>query len=100
VWQLSQGAQASALRYPAPKILKVAGIVNHVVDAPAYLLSDISLPKTLASGDAIPLAVRVQFLVCDDKLCVPQSVQLALNLRAGNGKPDPARMADFARALG
>ena len=97
-WQLPAGAEASALRYPAPKIFKLSGIVNHVVDAPALLLSDIQLPATMRAGEAFTIAVQTEFLVCDDKLCVPQSAQLTRAMTVGDGQIDPANAALFAQA--
>lgn len=98
LWQLPEGAKASPLRYPAPKTLKVSGIVNHVVDAPAILLTDIQLPPGLKPGTSFVISVRAQYLVCDDKLCVPQSAALARTLTVGQGQADPALTDIFAQA--
>lgn len=95
-WALPAGAEAGPLRYPTPDTFLVEGIMNHVYKGPAVLLADISVPDS-ASG-AFPVALKLDWLVCDDRSCVPESASLDLRLKTGNGTPDPANRALFADA--
>lgn len=76
-WQLPPGAAASEIRYPVPDRFVVSGIMNYVFETERALLVDISgLPDT---GSA-PVAVRIDYLVCDDEICIPESAELSANL--------------------
>ncbi len=89
-------APATELRYPVPETYMVAGLMNHVYSHAATLLADITLPAD-ASGK-VPLSVKLDWLVCDDSICVPESASLTLPLIAGDGAADPAQAAHFAAA--
>lgn len=95
-WTLPAGVQAGALRFPVPEPFVVAGIMNHVFSHRNILLADVALPAGFTG--ALPLVAKVDWLVCDDRLCVPESATLRLDLAAGDGAPDPLRTADFDAA--
>ncbi|MCS6985960.1 MAG: protein-disulfide reductase DsbD family protein [Sphingomonadaceae bacterium] len=85
-WRLPAGATVTPLRFPVPKPYLVQGIMNHVYEGEAVLLADVTLPPG-ATG-AVPLAVRLDWLVCDENMCVPESAELSLPLVVGDGAPD------------
>ena len=95
-WQVPAGVTLGAFRYPVPQTYLVGGIMNHVFEGEAVLLADVKVPET-ASG-AFPVNVRLDWLVCDDSICVPESAELSLPLVVGDGAPDPAVAARFASA--
>ena len=95
-WTLPPGAAAGQLRYPTPDTFLVDGIMNHVYKGTAVLLADISVPGS-ASG-AFPIALKLDWLVCDDRSCVPESADLDIQLKTGSGTPDPANRVLFADA--
>ena len=95
-WTLPAGVTAGELRYPVPHTFLVSGIMNHVYGERNMLLADIDVPAG-ASG-ALPLKVKLDWLVCDDKLCVPESATLALDLKTGDGAADPANRTAFDAA--
>ena len=95
-WTLPPGVAAAAPRYPTPSALLVQGIMNHVYEGPATLLIDLAVPAT-ATG-AVPIALRLDYLVCSADLCVPEHAALALPLTIGDGAPDPAQASAFAAA--
>jgi thiol:disulfide interchange protein/DsbC/DsbD-like thiol-disulfide interchange protein len=95
-WTVPQGTTVSDLRYPVPHTYVVAGLMNHVFSERNVLLADVSVPQGL-SGD-LPLKVRLDWLVCDDKICVPEGADLALTLPLGEGAADPAQAERFAAA--
>ncbi|WP_448585030.1 protein-disulfide reductase DsbD family protein [Thermaurantiacus sp.] len=95
-WQAPPGTRVSPLRYPVPKPFLVAGIMNHVFEGEAVLLADVTLPKDVRGP--FSLGARLDWLVCDDKLCVPEAATLDIPLRTGSGAADPAAAARLAAA--
>lgn len=76
-WSLPSGASASEIRYPVPDRFLVSGIMNYVFEEEQALLVDITgLPE---QGPA-PVSVDVDYLVCDDQLCVPETAILSADL--------------------
>ncbi|MET4896997.1 protein-disulfide reductase DsbD family protein [Sphingomonadaceae bacterium jetA1] len=96
-WTLPQGMSAGALRYPVPGRLKIAGLMNYVYERPFTLLVDLSVPAGLAQGTALPVSVKLDYLVCTDTICVPESQTLSTRLTVGDGAVDPAVRAEFDR---
>ncbi|MFN7176883.1 MAG: protein-disulfide reductase DsbD domain-containing protein, partial [Thermaurantiacus sp.] len=95
-WQAPAGTTVSEFRYPVPQTYVVEGLMNHVFEGEAILLADVAIPAD-ARG-AFPLKVRLDWLVCDDKICVPESAELVLPLAIGDGRPDPAAARRLERA--
>ncbi|MFA7441323.1 MAG: protein-disulfide reductase DsbD domain-containing protein [Sphingomonadaceae bacterium] len=95
-WTLPAGVEAGPLIYPTPDTFVVAGIMNHVYKGEATLLVDVQMPA-YQSG-SLPLALKLDWLVCDDQLCVPESATLDLTLAVGDGTPAPAQRQRFAAA--
>ncbi len=84
-WTLPDGAGAGALRYPVPERLIVAGLMNYVFERPYAMLVDLKLPPGMVAGTALPVKVRLDYLVCTQQVCVPESQTLATMLRVGDG---------------
>ncbi len=78
-WQLPQGARAGEIQWPAPTRFDLEGITNYGYADEVVLLTPITLPKSLATNAPITIAVKVDWLVCAD-VCIPQTVELALDL--------------------
>lgn len=97
-WALPAGISASPIRYPVPATFTVSGIMNYVFEGESALLVDLAVPPSLAAGTPLPISVKVDYLVCDDKVCVPESADLALDLAVGDGTPDAAVAARFGEA--
>ena len=95
-WRLPKGVTVSGFRYPVPETYIVAGLMNHVYGEENMLLADVTVPQG-ASGD-LPLKARIDWLVCDDKICIPEGADLALTLPVGDGVADPAQKARFDAA--
>ncbi len=99
-WTLPASLAASPIRYPVPKRFEVSGIVNYVFEGTTALLVDLDIGKDIAPGTKLPIALKLDYLVCDDKVCVPQSADLSIALIAGDGTRDArtANIFDAARA--
>lgn len=97
-WSLPRGITAGALRFPTPRLVTFEGIPGNVYTGDATFLSSLSLPTTLKRGEAIPVGLDLQLLVCSNGLCVPESVQLDKTLVAGDGMSDTSAAATFRDA--
>ncbi|HEY5721722.1 MAG TPA: thioredoxin family protein [Allosphingosinicella sp.] len=92
-WRLPPGVAAGPLRFPVPDTLIVAGFMNYVYKGEFAHLVALEIPAGLAPGTILPIRARVAYVVCTDKVCVPESADLALDLRVGTG----ARNEEFDR---
>jgi DsbC/DsbD-like thiol-disulfide interchange protein/cytochrome c biogenesis protein CcdA len=91
VWSLPPGAAAGPPRYPVPRRLLVAGLMNYVYEGEYAALVDLKLPAGLAAGATMPVAAKIDYLVCTEKICVPESADVATALIVGpEGGRDPA----------
>ena len=97
-WTLPAGATAGALRYPMPERLLVVGLMNYVYEGPYALLADLAVPAGLASGTRLPVRAKVDYLVCTDKICVPESAEVAAELTVGEGGGGRSAAFDRYRA--
>jgi thiol:disulfide interchange protein len=84
-WTLPKGVSVGPLRYPVPETLIVAGLMNHVYEGPHAILSTLTLAPDIAPGTTLPIRAKADWLACTDKVCVPQSGELSLDLVAGDG---------------
>jgi DsbC/DsbD-like thiol-disulfide interchange protein len=85
-WQLPQGVQAEPLRFPVPQTLLISGLMNYVYEGPHAVLTRLAVPAGLAPGTRLPVRVRIDYLACTDKICVPERADLALELSVGDGR--------------
>lgn len=96
-WTLPSGVTADELRYPVPGRLKIAGLMNYVYERPFALLVDLSVPAGMAPGTPLPVSVKLDYLVCTDTICVPETQTLSTRLTIGDGAVDPATRSQFDR---
>jgi DsbC/DsbD-like thiol-disulfide interchange protein/cytochrome c biogenesis protein CcdA len=94
-WTLPPGAKAGPLRYPVPERLLIAGLMNYVYQGPYAELTELQLPAGLAAGTRLPLRAKVDYLVCTDRICVPESAEVSADLVVGRAGAD--RRAEFDR---
>ncbi len=94
-WTLPSGVIAGEPLYPVPGTLVIAGLMNHVYEAPYALLVPLHVPAGLAAGTRLPIALGLDYLVCTTSLCVPESASLATTLTIGDGAADTAAAARF-----
>jgi DsbC/DsbD-like thiol-disulfide interchange protein/cytochrome c biogenesis protein CcdA len=84
-WQLPRGASAGPIRYPVPERLIVQGLMNYVFEGEHALLVDLRVPPGLMPGTKLPVRGKVDYLVCTDRICVPESAEVAADLEVGAG---------------
>ncbi|MEC3910461.1 protein-disulfide reductase DsbD domain-containing protein [Sphingobium sp. CR2-8] len=94
-WTLPQGVTVGPLRYPVPETLLISGLMNHVYEGPYAVLADLKVAPGIAPGTRLPIRAKAQWLVCTDKVCVPESGDLTLDLIVGDGSVAPAARARF-----
>ncbi|HYN46403.1 MAG TPA: protein-disulfide reductase DsbD domain-containing protein [Allosphingosinicella sp.] len=90
-WRLPEGWRAEALQYPVPTRLSVAGLTNYVFEGDYALLATLRVPDSAEPGVAFPVDARLDYLVCTDEVCVPETASVSTELRTGTpGAADPA----------
>ena len=94
-WTLPKGVSVGRLRYPVPETLLISGLMNHVYEGPYGILATLTVAPDVAAGTRLPVRVKAQWLACTDKVCVPESGTLKLDLVAGNGAVAPASRTRF-----
>jgi DsbC/DsbD-like thiol-disulfide interchange protein len=98
-WVLPEGFVAGDIVWPYPQALPVGPLMNYGYEGEVSLLTQITAPADLASGQIVTLQANTTWVVCAD-LCVPGSATLDLHLPVSAEKPqDDARwMAVLAQA--
>ncbi|HAF41933.1 MAG TPA: thiol:disulfide interchange protein [Sphingobium sp.] len=84
-WTLPKGVSIGRLRYPVPETLVISGLMNHVYEGPYAVLATLKVAAGIAPGTRLPVRARAQWLACTDKVCVPESGELTLDLVVGDG---------------
>ncbi len=92
-WTLPAGWSAAPFRFPVPDRLTLLGLMNYVYKGDHALLTRLEAPADAAPGSVVPIRLKLDYLVCTDQLCVPETAELTAALRVGDpGAADP----DFA----
>src|ERR1700749_2161873 len=81
-WQLPAGFSAGDIVWTTPHRFEIAPLVNYGYAKHAVHLVQVTAPKDLKAGSAIPLAAKASWLVCSD-VCIPEDANLQLPLQAG-----------------
>lgn len=98
-WQLPAGWSAGPLQYPVPDRLLLIGLMNYAYERDHALLTRLAAPEDAAPGDRIPVRARLDYLVCSDELCVPETAELAAELVVGAPAAPHAAFAEWRAAL-
>ena len=96
-WQLPAGMKAGPLQYPVPERLTISGIMNYVYEGDYAKLVDLQIPTGLKPGTLLPVRARMDYLACTDEICVPESTELATEVRVRAAGEPLARRAQFDR---
>ena len=99
-WNLPEGFEAGELQFPSPHIIPFVDLITYGFDESILLLNDIVVPAGLSPGEMVELQGQVRWVVCDDKLCVPESTVLSVRLPVGDGNNDVLQEGRFAAARG
>jgi DsbC/DsbD-like thiol-disulfide interchange protein/cytochrome c biogenesis protein CcdA len=96
-WTLPKGWSAGELSYPLPGRLTIGGLMNYVYEHDYALLVRLKAPPG-ASG-VVPIRAKANWLACTDKICVPESGELSLDLPVGTGTPNRAQFDQWRQAI-
>lgn len=94
-WKLPPGVTAGQPRFPVPDTLIISGFMNYIYDAPHAILVDLKIAPDIAPGTRLPVSVDAQWLACTDRVCVPQTGKLALELVTGDGNIETSNRTQF-----
>ena len=94
-WRLPAGVSVGPLQYPVPGKLLISGLMNYVYEGPYAILVPLKVPAGLAPDTRLPVSVKLDYLACTDRICVPERAELDLELAVGNGSEQPERRALF-----
>lgn len=84
-WTLPDGVTAGPLEYPVPQRLIIGGLMNYIYEGQFAQFATLSIPAGLAPGTRIPVAAKVDYLVCTDEICVPETANVSTVLTVGDG---------------
>lgn len=96
-WDLPAGLTAGPIRYPVPARLIVSGLMNYVYKGDYAQLIELRVPADVAPGTELPIRARVDYLACTDKICVPETANVAVDLKAGPASAEQPNRAMFDR---
>src|SRR5580693_3928851 len=98
-WQLPNGFSAGDIVWTTPHRFEIAPLVNYGYAKHAIHLVQLTAPKDLKAGSAVPLAAKASWLVCSD-VCIPEdaNLQLSMPTRTQAGAVDTAAAALFTTA--
>ncbi len=96
-WTLPKGFKTSTLSYPAPVRIATADIMNFGYKGASTLLLQLQAPAVI-NTTIVPISLSLNWLVCSDEICVPESATLNLQLRKGDGVADAKHATIFAQA--
>ncbi len=82
-WTLPEGFTVGDLRFPTPEKVPQGPLMNYGYGDPVSLLVDLTVPDSGVVGADIAIAAHVNWLVCDDKICVPEDQGFSLSLPVG-----------------
>ncbi len=98
-WTLPAGIKAGALAYPVPSTLIVSGLMNHVYEHDYAVLTKLTVPADARPGARLPLRVKLEWLACTDKVCVPEQAELAAEVTVGAAGPPSPQFDQWRAAL-
>ncbi len=78
-WQLPEGFEVGALRFPVPHRIPTPPLVSYGYEGELFLLASVKAPEDLAVGSRSTLRAAANWLVCEDT-CIPGDARLALEL--------------------
>ena len=94
-WTLPEGVTVAPFRYPVPEALTLFGMMNHAYEHPYALLANVQVDRSVAPGTDLTLTGLARWLVCSDKLCVPEKAVISVAMKAGDGNIAPASRTQF-----
>jgi len=98
-WRLPEGWTAGPLQYPIPRRKTLLGLMNYVFEGDHALLATIAIPADAEPGVVFPIDARLDYLVCTDEICVPETATVTVQVTTGREGPRSAAFDGYRRAL-
>ena len=97
-WELPEGFEASAFEFPTPHLLPFGELNTYGFEEPILLLAEVSIPSGLTAGETIDIGGAARWVVCDDRVCVPERAEVSMRLSVGDGSKNAGVAGRFAAA--
>ena len=91
-WTLPDGFEASEFIFPVPHVIPFEDLNTYAYEEPILLETLITVPAGLREGTTYQIEGSASWVVCDDKLCVPERTKVSLSLTV----EDNAELSDYA----
>jgi DsbC/DsbD-like thiol-disulfide interchange protein len=82
------GIKMGDLKYPKSQTMSFEGEKVPVYEKPFRLVQEVSLDRSLKTGDAVMITGTVKYQACDDKVCfIPASAPVSWTIIIGGSEP-------------
>lgn len=90
-WSLPEGVEIGEPIWPAPHRYEQAGdVLDHVYEDQLFLMMPVSIDPSTPIGTELKISADLEWLVCDDRACVPQFGKVRTKLTVANDvEPGP-----------
>ncbi len=93
-WELPNGFEVRAQRWPAPTHFLFTGMQQFGYEHELTMLFDIAAPDDLAVGSDVRLGAGLDWLACGEGICKPEDAEVSLTLPVSADAPSPSGDAD------
>jgi thiol:disulfide interchange protein DsbD len=97
-WTLPDGFKVTDLAFPTPHLLPFGELNTYGYKDAELFIAELSAPDGLTAGEEVIIAGAAHWVVCDDKVCVPERAELELKLTVGAGEGGGQNAGLFAEA--
>ncbi len=97
-WMLPDGFEAGELMFPAPHVLPFGELNTYAYEEELLLLTEVTVPGDQAVGSELIISGAASWVVCDDKICIPEKADLLSVVYVGDGGANNAVADQFAAA--
>ena len=77
-WDLPQGVNAAAIKWPVPEAIAVPPLVNYGFEGQTILLTELTIAADY-QADSVPIKLKADWLVCEE-VCIPAEAEFSLTL--------------------
>ncbi|MGH7019353.1 MAG: protein-disulfide reductase DsbD family protein [Brevundimonas sp.] len=84
-WTLPAGVKAGEIVWPLPERQRLQSLMNYGYSDAVFLPVPIEVPADARPGQTLRLKTTAHFFVCSDQMCVPEDLDLALDLKVQDG---------------
>ena len=84
-WTLPAGVKAGEIVWPLPERQRLQSLMNYGYSGAVILPVPVDIPADARPGQTLRLKTVARFFVCSDQMCVPEDLDLALDLRVQDG---------------